>query len=632
MSAVERPDPMAQGDLADTPFAHALMYVHRHGLSGTLAVWPPARPDGHRPDGQDRILFSLGTAVAARFLTPQTSLDVGLLPLFERSEGPYAFYEPNYVGEGPGVLTGRVRSLSVLTSGCRRAVRPDVVGSVLERLGGQPLRIRADTRLDEYGFNATERAFVELIQAEPATVDALVRTWADGDLARRVLYVLAVSRALEPYRPGRTTSARPLAPARRSSPPRPPKASTRVPAPPPPTGRRSTTPKPSLRPSSSETPAHTAPGGGTVPPGRRASGGMGGVASTGRRPVAPPPPCPPDEEEATAQRPRPPTGPPPTEPARPPPAAPVGPQSAAAPATIPPDEPLPAPSDTLSEGHRAVWAELRERLEGLDGQNYFDMLGVDKKAGEKDIRDRYFELVKRFHPDRLPPPLHPIKAHAERLFHHVTEARDTLSDPEKRIRYERQVAQGGGTPETDRQITNAIQAANLLQKAEVLSRRRDWNGTIELLDEAVQLSNEDPDVFALRAWCLLQRDSGSPALPVDEILRLLDRALELDPDHERAHYTRGLLFKRQGHDPYALWHFQKVAALNKRHLDAMREVRLAEMRGVKSRKPSPSKAKALTSMLPPAPSIPAPDPGPGASPTSSGGLLSRFFGSGPRKK
>jgi len=664
MTAVERPDPVAQGDLADTPFAHALMYVHRHGLSGTLAVWPEAKKDGSRPQGQDRILFSLGTAVAARFRSPQPSLDVGLLPLFERQEGPYAFYEPNYVGEGPGVVTGRVRSLHVLTAGCRRALRRPTVDSVLARLGKNRLRIRTGTSLDDFGFNSSERAFVELVQAEPANADSLLRTWADPELARRVLYVLAVSRSLEPYDPIRSASARPAEAGRTGGspprpprrPPRPPKVSTQIPAAAASTTpNRAPTPKPSLRPSRGADDPRPAPGttGGAAP-----SGPTGRGPAPGR--VPPPPPAPPRSGPAAVGGPAP-TGSDeagaPRAAVQPPPA--VSPSSDAsqagdegattgarrvAPAPAPPpaagpaiatpfspDDPYPPPASDLSDEHRGIWEELGERLQGLDNKTYFEMLGVDENADDKSVRDRYFEVVKKFHPDRLPPALQPIKAHAERLFRHATEARDTLSDPEKKIRYQRQVRAGGGTPETDRQISNVLQAANLFRKAEVIARRRDWGGTIELLDEAIQLSNEDPDAFALKAWAILQRDSGSPDLPVDEILRLLDRALELDEYHERAHYTRGLLFKRQGHDHYALWHFQRVVSANRRHLDAMREARLAEMRGVKPKKPSPSKAKILTSMLPPSPTAPPPSPGPPTT-TSTGGLFSRFFGGPGGKK
>ncbi|MBC7171123.1 MAG: hypothetical protein H5U40_01780, partial [Polyangiaceae bacterium] len=68
------PEPLAEGSLEDTPFAHVLVSVERRALSGTLALWPevPAR-------GPDRLLVEDGRIVAARLLEPASSLELGLL-------------------------------------------------------------------------------------------------------------------------------------------------------------------------------------------------------------------------------------------------------------------------------------------------------------------------------------------------------------------------------------------------------------------------------------------------------------------------------------------------------------------------------------------------------------------------
>ena len=42
------PEPLAQGDLERTPFAHVLLYVQRRALEGTLVVWRP-EPEQARP-------------------------------------------------------------------------------------------------------------------------------------------------------------------------------------------------------------------------------------------------------------------------------------------------------------------------------------------------------------------------------------------------------------------------------------------------------------------------------------------------------------------------------------------------------------------------------------------------------
>ena len=67
------PDPIAQGDLESKPFAHLLLYLEQHSLSGTLAIWPDPANAGEQA-GQDRILFIEGKPTAARWQRGASSI------------------------------------------------------------------------------------------------------------------------------------------------------------------------------------------------------------------------------------------------------------------------------------------------------------------------------------------------------------------------------------------------------------------------------------------------------------------------------------------------------------------------------------------------------------------------------
>ena len=58
----------------------------------------------------------------------------------------------------------------------------------------------------------------------------------------------------------------------------------------------------------------------------------------------------------------------------------------------------------------------------------------------------------------------------------------------------------------------------------------------------------------------------------------LDRALELHPEHERAHECKAKMLQRAGKQAEALKHFKQVAAINPNNVEANREVRIATMR------------------------------------------------------
>ena len=60
-------------------------------------------------------------------------------------------------------------------------------------------------------------------------------------------------------------------------------------------------------------------------------------------------------------------------------------------------------------------------------RDYYDVLGVNKHADEKEIKHAYRKLAKKYHPDT-----NAGNVEAEQKFKEVTEAYNVLSDKEKR--------------------------------------------------------------------------------------------------------------------------------------------------------------------------------------------------------
>ena len=84
----------------------------------------------------------------------------------------------------------------------------------------------------------------------------------------------------------------------------------------------------------------------------------------------------------------------------------------------------------------------------MEYKDYYSILGVDRKAGQKEIKKAFRKLARKYHPDVN----QGDKASAEK-FQEINEAHEVLSDPEKRTKYDQFVSEwqhhgrAGGSPE-----------------------------------------------------------------------------------------------------------------------------------------------------------------------------------------
>ena len=67
----------------------------------------------------------------------------------------------------------------------------------------------------------------------------------------------------------------------------------------------------------------------------------------------------------------------------------------------------------------------------MSKRDYYEVLGINRSADEKEIKRAYRKLAKKYHPD-----MNPGDKQAEQKFKEITEAYNVLSDEEKKKLYD----------------------------------------------------------------------------------------------------------------------------------------------------------------------------------------------------
>ena len=532
--------PPVAGDFAGTPLAELLFAHAAAGSSGTLRI----------SDEAGTVIAALrleaGALVGASTDSPGSGLLASAIPLCARAHGRFTFaHGPDDLGVGPHVVRGTVDVLALIAASMRGPVREDAIDAVLQDLGAAPLWRNPRVDVERYGFGPQELALVRMIDGATASApELLTDPPCAPHVARRVLYTLAITRALTaPPRAqrqvsgtvARQTPAPPPLPSRAQSlPPLPPLTSRRVSVPP-------RTSDPTVVVPRRDGSAPTTP---LRKPASRAASGEASKSAPPRQPAG----------RYHVQ--------------------------GGAPERVAGAEPRAgAPRRSLPSA--LAWRDdLRERARLAPRQSAYEVLGVLRECETTELHEAHTAIATRFASDALPDAGEDASRDAAVVLEHARRALELLSDPVTRGEYDRACAGvGGGNP--PERVLRSLHAEACYRRAEALWKRRDYAAAQHAVERALSLHAASARYEALLGLLLHLRsgssDGGSNRVH-PAALRHLETALKLDPRCEQANYAMALVLKRAGRDDEAFQHFQRVWKQNPANLEAAREVRLHVMR------------------------------------------------------
>ncbi len=607
--------PTAQGSFAKTPFPHLLVYAIERGLSGTFELSAP----GESGESLATVLVSQGVPAKVRTTAEvhylgdvmlalemideealkasqqrmaesprlqgqilkelgavdDAGLEAGIRAQLERkldylftlpAETVFSYFDGVDQLQHFGGAPVPIDPFPALWRGIRQTPLWDHVEATMNRVGAAAVRIVPNARIDRFQFTPTETRAVDLLREQPRrTIDLANAKVVGPGVAQLLIYLLVITKQVDLLDP---------APMRQASPPSGGQAFARVQLQTKPLQRSPLVIEEAPVTWSASDGRLASPFPQAIPLGDTAAVSVVASEQSLNIPLAPAAPVIAGME-----------GVPPVEGSE-------GPGldinemiSTAIRSSMPPpmvaDQAIaigPSAQEEASPEQDVLRQRILARSVEISSLDYFQMLGLEPDATSEAIQKAFIGLAKVWHPDRLPPALRDVKDACGTVFSYLTEARTVLCDAERRAEYMHLLKDGGATPDDQAKIQEILEAAMVFQKAEAVLKRNDTTQAYEFAKRAHSLDPEQADYLAMVTWIEAQRPDSLSRERTLEKVAILDRCLTMNPKCERAFFWRGMLFKRIDENAKALRDFKAAGDLNPRNLDALREVRLHNLR------------------------------------------------------
>ena len=283
----------------------------------------------------------------------------------------------------------------------------------------------------------------------------------------------------------------------------------------------------------------------------------------------------------------------------------------------------PEPAAAAGNAANQLHEEVNRKLHFFQSADHYDVLGVNRHASNTDIKAAYYQLAKKFHPDRYRQSEDAeLRGKLEALFARITLAYETLSDPVKRMPYDERLRKspGGNPPEDaaappvtpttpltqERKNTGPLTppAANkpptgplskpaaepeivksapsqsppqspppgrtaeyYYQQGRARLDRKEYHVAVHMLREAVKLDPNKPHYHYHLGMALVRNPRTRR-----EAEQHLVKAAELDPYNAQIRLRLGLLFKEAGLPKKAEHYFKEALAMDPNNRIALREL------------------------------------------------------------
>lgn len=209
-------------------------------------------------------------------------------------------------------------------------------------------------------------------------------------------------------------------------------------------------------------------------------------------------------------------------------------------------------------------SDVIEMRESFTSKNYYQILNVPKTSNGDDIKKAYFNLARRFHPDRFDREVQAAyRDQIDEVFDTITTAYRTLINKEKRKAYDAGV--GAAHPDEPQDL---LKRADIkFRQGKTLYGQERYDDAVVLLEEAVRLRKNKGDFHLLLAMA----ESKIPAYRKKAEEDFL-KAINLESWNPEGYVGLGFLYKNEGLLTKASRQFKKALETDPDHKLAQQEL------------------------------------------------------------
>lgn len=186
------------------------------------------------------------------------------------------------------------------------------------------------------------------------------------------------------------------------------------------------------------------------------------------------------------------------------------------------------------------------------------------------------------HPDRFHAASSSVRQLASQVFDRIAQAHTAIATAADRKRYAGELSRGRRIAAVEAEGRRALRAETEYQRGEQLIAKRDYQGALLCFGLAVENFPSEGEYHSHYGWCLYLCYPDNEVM-LGEALEHCREGLKLAKDREKPYLLLGRLYKAMGRAGAAKKMFTRAVQIRPRCVEAMRELRIMNMRRAKNK-------------------------------------------------